>query len=798
MKKTLLFWVLMLISSITGVVSAQSVCNFVASSEPADGEFAADTHWYYLTLRGRYITLSTVDADGNLKVTSTSATDIADDGAKWCVVGNSTDGYKFYNKKSGASKILGILNATGAANNGNLNNYGASRAQMYDASTENSIADNSVGTTFTLNNKSGEATTNYYPMLKGSSDRYWNERNGYLAYWQSGGALGDPGSKLLFYDAETYWNTLVSANITNNENIISTVTSNAIGTNPFCFSQENLDTYKDAVNEVKNATTTYDYTTANEAIAKLNAAYETFFNTYVRPKTGVIYKIKCVYNSLYLNASTNWTNGQVLPMNSAETQSTGWILEAGSSADMYKLKSADTGMYLTGTTSFTTSNTGTEYTIIPSYQYNQTGSIGNYGKTEHKWLHGNGNNVISWAYAAGASYWQFIEISEDDFASLTDKRLSNGTYTLPGVEDAEALATYKAVKTLKTEALWNAYAEKMKANIESKYYRISNARGVISVLATNGASTPKMYSKADGNKLVSSIWQLKVCEDGFKMHSVDNPNSYIAALTNAAATDNSGKTANSFTTYDNGIKLVPTKRTDGYYEIRDRNGNILNGENTGNCPINYWNAGSGSEGAKWQFTEATDLTITLNAANNNTYATTYLPFSISSVTGAKAYVAQGINNGYVHVDETTNGVKAENGFLLIGEAGSTTATLTIGESETTSQMTGTLTDLDMTNENHDLYNVFGRKTGTEAGTTVVGFFTPSSNVTSIKANRGFFKGSGAQALMLNFSGESTGIDAAAIDTQLSNAPIYDLSGRKVAKAAKGGVYIQNGRKYIIK
>lgn len=797
MKKTLLFWVLMLISSITGVVSAQSVCNFVASSEPADGEFAADTHWYYLTLRGRYITLSTVDADGNLKVTSTSATDIADDGAKWCVVGNSTDGYKFYNKKSGASKILGILNATGAANNGNLNNYGASRAQMYDASTENSIADNSVGTTFTLNNKSGEATTNYYPMLKGSSDRYWNERNGYLAYWQSGGALGDPGSKLLFYDAETYWNTLVSANITNNENIISTVTSNAIGTNPFCFSQENLDTYKDAVNEVKNATTTYDYTTANEAIAKLNAAYETFFNTYVRPKTGVIYKIKCVYNSLYLNASTNWTNGQVLPMNSAETQSTGWILEAGSSADMYKLKSADTGMYLTGTTSFTTSNTGTEYTIIPSYQYNQTGSIGNYGKTEHKWLHGNGNNVISWAYAAGASYWQFIEISEDDFASLTDKRLSNGTYTLPGVEDAEALATYKAVKTLKTEALWNAYAEKMKANIESKYYRISNARGVISVLATNGASTPKMYSKADGNKLVSSIWQLKVCEDGFKMHSVDNPNSYIAALTNAAATDNSGKTANSFTTYDNGIKLVPTKRTDGYYEIRDGNGNILNGENTGNCPINYWNAGSGSEGAKWQFTEATDLTITLNAANNNTYATTYLPFSISSVTGAKAYVAQGINNGYVHVDETTNGVKAENGFLLIGEAGSTTATLTIGESETTSQMTGTLTDLDMTNENHDLYNVFGRKTGTEAGTTVVGFFTPSSNVTSIKANRGFFKGSGAQALMLNFSGESTGIGAATIDTQLTNAPIYDLSGRKVAKAAKGGVYIQNGRKYII-
>lgn len=798
MKKTLLLWVLMLISSITGVALAQNVCNFVASTSPADGEFAADTHWYYLTLRGYYITMSTVDADGNLKVTSKSATDIADDGAKWCVVGNSTDGYKFYNKKSGATKILGILNATGATNDGNLNNYGASRAKMYDATTEHSTADNGVGTTFMLKNKDGEATTTYYPLLQGTTEMYWNERNGYLAYWKSGSAFGDDGSKLLFYDADSYWNTLVSTNVTTNETIISTITNNAIGTAPFCFSQENLDTYKAAVAEVKNASTTYDYTTANEAINKLNSAYETLFNTYVRPKTGVIYKLKCTFNNKYLSASTNWNDNQAIPMLSDESQSACWILEAGSSNDMYKIKSADTGMYLTGTTSFTTSKTGTEYTIIPSKGNNQTGSIGNYNKTEHKWVHGNSNNnVISWEYYADASMWQFTEVSEDDFAALNDRRLG-GVYSLPGTNAVDELAAYKAVKTLKTEALWNAYAQKIQSQIESNYYRFSNARAQISVLATNGASTPKMFNKTEGNKLVNAIWQIKICDDGFKMHSVDNPEGYIAALTNAAASDNSGKTANSFTTYTNGIKLVPTKRTDGYYEIRDGAGNILNGENTGNCPINYWNQGSGSEGAKWQITEATDLTISLNAANNNTYATTYLPFSISSVTGAKAYVAQGINNGYVHVDETTNGVKAENGFLLIGESGSTSATLTIGESETTSQMTGTLTDLDITNENHDLYNVFGRKTGTAEGTTVVGFFTPSTSVTSIKANRGFFKGSGAQALMLNFNNDATGIDAAKIDAQISNAPIYDLSGRKVAKATKGGVYIQGGRKFIIK
>ena len=29
-----------------------------------------------------------------------------------------------------------------------------------------------------------------------------------------------------------------------------------------------------------------------------------------------------------------------------------------------------------------------------------------------------------------------------------------------------------------------------------------------------------------------------------------------------------------------------------------------------------------------------------------------------------------------------------------------------------------------------------------------------------------------------------------------NAPIYDLSGRRVAKTVKGGVYIQNGKKFV--
>ena len=31
-----------------------------------------------------------------------------------------------------------------------------------------------------------------------------------------------------------------------------------------------------------------------------------------------------------------------------------------------------------------------------------------------------------------------------------------------------------------------------------------------------------------------------------------------------------------------------------------------------------------------------------------------------------------------------------------------------------------------------------------------------------------------------------------------NAPIFDLTGRRVVKAVKGGLYIQNGKKVIVK
>jgi hypothetical protein len=56
--------------------------------------------------------------------------------------------------------------------------------------------------------------------------------------------------------------------------------------------------------------------------------------------------------------------------------------------------------------------------------------------------------------------------------------------------------------------------------------------------------------------------------------------------------------------------------------------------------------------------------------------------------------------------------------------------------------------------------------------------------------------SNVNALRFNFGGETTAIDA--VEVENANAPIYDLSGRRVLTTVKGGVYIQNGKKFIVK
>lgn len=206
-----------------------------------------------------------------------------------------------------------------------------------------------------------------------------------------------------------------------------------------------------------------------------------------------------------------------------------------------------------------------------------------------------------------------------------------------------------------------------------------------------------------------------------------------------------------------------------------------------------WNGNSTTEASQWYVIPATDVEIDMTTQGDKKYASAYLPFAVSNVAGATAYTGA-LNAEKNAIDMTaTTSVPANTGFVLVGTADK--ATLTIGEATAIAGenvLTGTNTGIAFAEATPKAnYLVFG------VNADKVGFYTPG-NVTAIPANKAYINASAlsASAIALNFGNTVTGINAATINNGESNAPIYDLSGRRVWAPVKGGLYIQNGKKLV--
>lgn len=211
--------------------------------------------------------------------------------------------------------------------------------------------------------------------------------------------------------------------------------------------------------------------------------------------------------------------------------------------------------------------------------------------------------------------------------------------------------------------------------------------------------------------------------------------------------------------------------------------------------LSFWTEGADKGSAI--FVDATLPEITLNTLNNKNYATYYLPFAAKAPEGVTAYAGT-INNGNVQLTEYANGViPANKGVVLVSDT-KTTATFTLADAsevtKQTNELKGVLTETDLSSvESFDQVRIFSKKDN------VAGFYKPNSGITSLAANKAYIMAPANEgALVLNFAGgEVTGINQATINATESNAPIYDLTGRRVAKAVKG-IYVKNGKKFIVK
>lgn len=352
-------------------------------------------------------------------------------------------------------------------------------------------------------------------------------------------------------------------------------------------------------------------------------------------------------------------------------------------------------------------------------------------------------------------------------------------------EAAKAGATTETLKALaaQNKKVKDGLGETIQAG---KYYRLVNANSKRTLYFD---ASGVMKSADNVSKSATSVVKFENAETGRFCMKLEGKTFGKRVGNNQAITleaDNSGNKGS--------YKVVQVGTHFAFYDmvsnVSDRSYLHCNGSAANT--LFAWDAGDINSPSRWFVIPATDVEIDMTAQGDNTYASAYLPFDVSNVAGATAYTGA-LNAEKNAIDMTaTTAVPANTGFVLVGTADK--ATLTIGEAAAIegNALTGTNTGIVFAEATPKAnYLVFG------VNADKVGFYTPG-NVTAIPANKAYINASAlsASAIALNFGNTVTGINAATINNGENNAPIYDLSGRRVWAPVKGGLYIQNGKKLV--
>lgn len=773
-----LFLLCMLFTLSVITTKAQTAVDYQTSAAPSNSSFAADTHWFTIYLRGTYLSVENVDANSYLYGGNgfNTINNTIDKGL-WCVVGDETKGYKFYNKSVGPTKVLAINYVNGDTG-------GAARAKMVDASTENATtggADNWL-TTFNLYKNVTSNVGAYSVSVKGLTNYYLNQRGSYLAFWISPKAKEEVGSAFYFYDKSSY--------VKPAQALVTTYTGKTGG-----IYQPTAEELSDFSSKIPTDYTWENlasvWTSVNNEIATFKAAIDKH-----TPTIGKRYLIKNNYNNRYI--VPNGISGWALNVQTGDiTKDAIWTLEAGTTEGTYKLKNAWSGLYINGVK---VNTTGTDLKVITANVYNNTVAIGtgSYEESQYTWLHGNHDPIILWTASAGSSRWTFTEVSDADFntyAPLPNSYISTlENRNIFGIDVATEKAAWQSNPTYEN---YLTYYNKFKAGTDNQYVRLQCAKSDNDrFMGLNDAHTEANALVASTQKTnLSNIWKL-VPVEGEESYKLKNANTgtYITNIQNAD--DKQNKSNPTLTDYSNGYKFTFTLKneTNGNWNVIDQNNNKLNAETDGR--INYWTS---DQNAGWRISKATDIEVALHESGDASYASLYLPYSISAVSNAEAYVANNaaVNNTLVMQTTSDGGFAANQGVVLVSDTKASTATLTLGENPNKSLLCGTNQPITLTDETRANYLVFGPKDGAE---NTVGFWTPATSLTSIAANRAYYLNEGGQqAVRLVFNGSVIeGIDHVVDVNDNVNAPIYDLMGRRVNNTMKHGVYIQNGKKMIVK
>lgn len=176
------------------------------------------------------------------------------------------------------------------------------------------------------------------------------------------------------------------------------------------------------------------------------------------------------------------------------------------------------------------------------------------------------------------------------------------------------------------------------------------------------------------------------------------------------------------------------------------------------------------------------------------------PFATVAPNNVEVYIAASDENHYIKLQKVEGAVPANTGVVLVSKEDAQVGqavTMVPATTETLADVTGNLLRGDaakgdfIVGDDVNAY-VLGAVDG------VAGFYPLSASDRTIKQGKAYLElDASLSAVKLYFGGdEATGIET--VVKENANAPIFDLSGRRVVNVAKGGIYIQNGKKFIVK
>ena len=766
-------FLLTLLFAFIGVTShAQDV--FRTSDAPSATDWAENTTWYKMTLKNFYLSTLNVDDKGYLYANK-AAEPFADESSWWCIVGNNETGYKFYNKAAGVNKVLGVSKMT---------EDGKARAEMCD------VNNTELATNF-VSNTNGN-TNNVFYFKEKNSNKYVNLRDNYFSNW-TGGGNGDEGSAFRFYK------TSITIENTKVKELLHTSITNAKAVEGTALGQYTTE-------KIEAAQKVYDATTSTTADL-VNAINELTPNN---PVAGVLYRLVSAYDGFENTQHVKKTiyakgNSMMWGTEATSNPTEYWLFEP--TANGFYLKNAATHAYVN--TAAQLQNTASRVVTI-SWPLKDGKPVANIRTGNdspfHAGGHQNGAGVSSSLMGYGdfgsvtyaASNWYIVPATIENINSITAEAVSArypttkgqvGVYLTNEVNALVNVCAPFATTTSLDEAVSTFENISLPTLItfdNNKYYRFVNVgTSTDGNENTLGSKDGKAFCSTATNMNIDYVWQVISAENG-KYNLKHATGLYLQPVQN-------GQTAKTALGANKSNYELRNTETGIFKLYSDGNGSPAQVD-TNASNTNYLNGGDGNN-AKWKIFEVNYVEVPMNLVGEQKVATTYLPFDASNVEGAEVYTGK-LNDAKdaLNMTKLEGGIPANQGVVFVGTADKATITIgattaTIGEND----LRGTIDNIAFTNDTlRANYLVFGKNNNT------VGFYAPSASVASIPANKAYLNASALStaAIALNFNGITTGVNTVVLGENGVNAPVFDLSGRRVVAPVKGGVYIQNGKKFI--